>query len=872
MNLIEIEKNWQQIWRENQSFKVEIDKAKPKYYVLEMLPYPSGKIHVGHMRNYSIGDVAARYRMCKGYNVLHPMGWDAFGLPAENAAIENNTHPEKWTFENIENMRSQLKSLGLSYDWSREIASCCPDYYKHEQKFFLELYNSGLAYKADAYVNWDPVDNTVLANEQVTEGRGWRSGAEIEYRKLNQWFLRITDYADELVDSLKDLEGWPDSVRQMQEKWIGRSQGAVIKFKLDTTNSQEELEAFTTRPETIYGASFIAVAHDHPLIENLSNKSVELEEFVQKCKEEAQEIEEDEEGAKDKQGVYIGVDVIHPFDGNIKLPIYLANFVLTGYGKGAIFACPAHDERDYEFAKKYNLPIKQVVDSDKTEINIDKQPYTQDGYMINSDFLNGLNTEEAKSRVIQVLEDSSAGYLETNYRLRDWGVSRQRFWGCPIPIIYCDDCEVVPVPTEELPVELPKDVSFDKPGNPLENHPTWKHVKCPSCGGWAQRETDTFDTFFESCWYFMRYCNTGASEIIDREDCKYWLPVDQYIGGIEHAVMHLLYARFFTKAMRDHGYLEIDEPFTKLLTQGMVMHATYKDESGSWVYPWDVELDEAKQRWHKQTGEKVQMLRTEKMSKSKKNVIDLESILNHYGADVARLFLLSDSPPEKDLEWSQSGIEGCKRFMGRLIGLAENIKNPENDYFSELITKNKGKAVSFIASSNSGDEEISKLQTLTHKTIKTVSEDIDNFRLNKAIARLRELFNAISDNYHEDKKLDNSGREMLISSYKILLQLLNPFIPHITEELWNMLGESKYLCNTSWPEYSSEFLKGEKITIAVQINGKVRDTCEVEKNLDSEQLKTQALELDKIKAQLEGASIKKIIAVPNKVVNIVTTT
>jgi leucyl-tRNA synthetase len=870
MNLIEIEKKWQQNWEKNKAFEVTIDPNKEKYYVLEMLPYPSGKIHVGHMRNYSIGDVIARYKMSRGYNVMHPMGWDAFGLPAENAAIENNTHPANWTYGNIDNMRAQLKSLGLSYDWSREIASCNPDYYKHEQKFFLELYKSGLAYKADSYVNWDPVDNTVLANEQVIEGRGWRSGAEIERRELNQWFLKITDYADELVDNLENLEGWPDSVRQMQEKWIGRSHGAAVKFKLDMVNMGEELEVFTTRPETLYGASFIAVAHDHPLIQNLSNKSQELEEFIEYCRAGEQSGEDEEDITnKDKHGIYISIDALHPLDPSIKLPIYIANFVLTSYGHGAIFACPAHDERDHEFARRYCLPIKQVITPYEGGIDISHEPYTGDGYLINSSFLDGLDVESAKKEVIKALENSHTGRGETNYRLRDWGISRQRFWGCPIPVIYCDSCGVVPVPEQDLPVELPSEVSFDEPGNPLDNHPTWKYVNCPKCSREAVRETDTFDTFFESCWYFMRYLSPDAPDIIDKQACRYWLPVDQYIGGIEHAVMHLLYARFFTRAMRDHGYLEISEPFTNLLTQGMVMHATYQDESGNWVYPWEVELDENKQRKHKRTGENIQMLRTEKMSKSKKNVIDLESILNYYGADTARLFLLSDSPPEKDLEWSQAGIDGCKRFINKLISLGQNIR--------DNIAANKSGGASGNSLNSSAEEEekfaankeMAALQALTHKTIKNVSDDIEHFRLNKAIARLREFFNSISDSWPDSNGLEAEESAVILESYRVLLQLLNPFIPHITEELWELIGCAGAIYNSDWPQYREEFLRGEKVNIAVQINGKVKQTFEASKDLDSQELKKQALELDKIKQYTQNSNIKKVIAVPNKIVNIV---
>jgi leucyl-tRNA synthetase len=843
MSIIEIERKWQQIWDERKAFQA-IKSTTPKYYVLEMFPYPSGKIHVGHLRNYAIGDTIARFMRSRGFNVLHPMGWDAFGLPAENAAISNKTHPAKWTYENIDTMRAQLKAIGLSYDWDREIASCSPDYYKHEQKFFLEMLERGLAYQKESLVNWDPVDNTVLANEQVIDGKGWRSGAQVERRSLKQWFLRITNYAEELLNSIKTLDGWPESVRTMQEKWIGKSVGANIKFK--GKNFDATVEVFSTRPETLFGASFVAVAYNHPIIDSFVQKTPAIEEFIRTCSQMSVSLADIEKAAKN--GINTGLIVEHPFDSNITLPIYIANFVLMDYDTGAVFGCPAHDERDHEFAKLLKLPINQVVAPiTNDEINIKNAAYIGDGLLINSRFLNGKTVSEAKDFAIAKLEELSAGLGKVNYRLKDWGISRQRFWGCPIPIIYCDSCGIIPVPTHQLPVELPNDVTFDKPGNPLDHHPTWKHVECPKCNKPAERETDTFDTFFESSWYFTRFCNNTASEMTDRKDCDYWMPVDQYIGGIEHAVMHLLYARFFNKVMCDLGHTGVREPFKNLLTQGMVLHQTYKGADGEWLYPEEV-VKEGNNFVHLTTKANVTIGKLEKMSKSKKNVVALDQILNVLGADTARMFVLSDSPPEKDLEWSAAGIEGCARFIHRLFSMQEQV-------------------VSFKGTAISKDSPLSEqLLKVLHSTIKFVTEDIEKFRLNKAIARLRELFNALNDAIGVT---NHNCEKIIYEGFEALIRMLNPFIPHITEELWQLLNNKTILIEHTWPTYEEKYLTSSTVTIAIQINGKLRATHDFASDVKEAEAKEIALSIENVKKFIEGKEIKKIIIVPNKIINIV---
>jgi leucyl-tRNA synthetase len=839
MDLLEIEKKWQQLWSDDKAFVAGADKSKPKYYVLEMFPYPSGKIHVGHLRNYSIGDVIARYFRSMGYNVLHPMGWDAFGLPAENAAISNKSHPGVWTYANIDAMRGQLKTFGISYDWDRELASCSPDYYKHEQQFFIDLYNKGLAYQKESVVNWDPVDNTVLANEQVIDGRGWRSGALVEKKYLNQWFLKITDYAQELLNDIDSLEEWPDNVRTMQKNWIGKSEGA--RFNFDIVGRDEKIEVYTTTPEAIFGATFIAIAYNHPLIAKIE-KNREIEAFIDKCSH-VSTSESDIEKAE-KECVFTDLLAIHPFDRKLTIPVVIANFVLMDYGTGALYGCPAHDQRDFELVQNTKgLDILQIARSNRHEIDLKKQAYiyAMDDVLINSSFLNGLNVSDARAKIIDKFEELGIGQREINYRLRDWGVSRQRYWGCPIPIIYCKSCGTVPVPSKDLPVELPEDVTFDVPGNPLDRHPNWKHVNCPKCSSAAIRETDTFDTFFESSWYFARFCNNKAKDMADKEDCEYWLPVDQYIGGIEHAILHLLYARFFTKAMADVGYLSVREPFKRLLTQGMVLHATYKDKNGGWLYPDEV-IEKSGKFYHATTNEEVFKGKIEKMSKSKLNTIDPANMLASYGADSMRLFVLSDSPAEKDLEWSNAGLDGCKKFITRLCSLVEKL-----DEFKETSVTNN------------------TLQTQIHTTIKNVSDDIMHYHLNKAIARIRELFNAVSDEISVANPDANSVREAVA----VIIQLLNPFIPHITEELWQRLGNITPLYKTSWPCADESKLKTDNFMMAIQVNGKLRATHSFSTSVEEDEIKTIVLGLPSVSKYLEGAEIKKIIIVPRKIVNIV---
>src|SRR5215469_2148799 len=726
-NFRESEAKWQQRWRERQTFAATHDPARPKYYVLEMFPYPSGKLHVGHVRNYTMGDLVARYRRARGYNVLHPMGWDAFGLPAENAAIAGGVHPAIWTAENIATMRTQLQRMGFAYDWSREIATCHPEYYRHEQKMFLDFLAKDLAYRKESWVNWDPVVHNVLANEQVIEGRGWCTCALVEKRLLSQWFLRITRFSDELLSALDGLDRWPERVRLMQEHWIGRSEGARVRWAL--SDNQTTIEVFTTRPDTLYGASFLALSPHHPFAEELAKDNPALAEFIAECdrigtSEEAIETAE-------KKGFATGIDAIHPLDKTRRVPVYVANFVLMEYGTGAIFGCPGHDQRDLDFARKYHLKVTPVVlppKADPATFAIADVAYVDDGTIFNSSFLNGLSVTDAKRAVGERLEASGAGERTIAYRLRDWGVSRQRYWGCPIPVIHCGACGIVPVPESDLPVTLPEDVEFNAPGNPLDRHPTWKHVTCPRCHKPATRETDTFDTFFESSWYFLRFCSARAPSAFERDAAAYWMPVDQYIGGVEHAVLHLLYSRFFMRALRECGYLDIDEPFAGLFTQGMVCHQTYQNAEGEWLFPEEVTADPAV-RLADEDGRPVVAGRLEKMSKSKKNVVGLDTIVDTYGADTARLYLMSDSPPERDLEWTDTGIEGAWRYVNRLWRMVSEpaVALPPPD---AAIPAGLSPALAAI-------------RRTTHKTIAAVTDDLDKFRFNRAVARIRELTNAI---------------------------------------------------------------------------------------------------------------------------------
>jgi leucyl-tRNA synthetase len=823
-----------------------------------MFPYPSGRIHMGHVRNYTLGDVVARYRRARGFNVLHPMGWDAFGMPAENAAMERGVHPARWTHENIAAMQSQLRSMGLSYDWSREFATCDPNYYRHEQKLFLDFLKAGLAYRAQSWVNWDPVDHTVLANEQVIDGKGWRSGAPVERRQLSQWFLRITDFADDLADALPRLDRWPERVRIMQENWIGRSCGARIFFRLDNLNSatgKETIEVFTTRPDTIFGASFIALAPDHPLAAKVALKDPGAASFIAECarigtSEAAIETAE-------KKGYDTQIRVQHPFLDNQTLPVYIANFVLMEYGSGAVFGCPAHDQRDLDFARKYGLPVQVVVappEADAENLKIDDEAFTGDGVLINSAFLNGLSVEAAGELVAERLEESGKGKRTVAYRLRDWGISRQRYWGCPIPIIHCEACGIVPVPQNELPVTLPEDVSFDTPGNPLERHPSWKQVKCPECGAAARRETDTFDTFFESSWYFARFTGPREDTAFDREAADFWLPVDQYIGGIEHAVLHLLYSRFFTRALKHCGYIGIEEPFEGLLTQGMVCHETYKDESGKPLFPAEVGHDAEGTLIQLKSGKPAVVGRSVKMSKSHRNVVDPEAIIEEYGADTARLFILSDSPPERDLEWTEAGVEGAWRYLNRLwqgIGAALEALPPAGSPPPD----NFGK-------------EAEALRRAVHQTIDGVTSDFERFRYNKALARLRELTNRLFG-LATEFCAEPDGAWALREGFEAVVRLLGPVAPHIAEELWEALGHQQWLADTAWPEADTAWLVEEQVTVAVQVNGKLRATLKLARDTDREAAEQAARALPAIARMVEEKPIRKVIVVPNRVINIV---
>ncbi len=837
------EPKWQRAWAENRTFEVTEDPSKPKYYVLEMFPYPSGRIHMGHVRNYTLGDMVARYKRAKGFNVLHPMGWDAFGLPAENAAIENNTHPAKWTRENIATMRDQLKTMGLSYDWSREISTCEPEYYKHEQRMFLEFLENDLVYRKESWVNWDPVDNTVLANEQVIDGKGWRTGAPVEKRKLAQWFLKITHFAEELKDDLKQLERWPDKVRIMQENWIGRSEGAYVRFPV-LGREGEELEVYTTRPDTLYGASFCALAANHPMTQALAADNPALAEFVAECNRMG--TSEAELERAEKKGFDTGLRVGHPFLEDLKLPVYVANFVLMEYGTGAIFGCPAHDQRDLDFARKYDLRVVPVVcppDTDLATFEIGTEAYVGDGKVVNSGFLDGLDVATGITTVIDKLVGMGQGERAINYRLRDWGVSRQRYWGCPIPVIHCADCGVKPVPVADLPVALPEDVDLSVAGNPLDAHPTWKHTACPNCGKPAERETDTFDTFFESSWYFARFASPHSDDIgFTREAADYWLPVDQYIGGIEHAVLHLLYSRFFTRALKVCGYLDLKEPFAGLLTQGMVCHATYQDEAGKWMFPSDVVEGDGGALTHKSTGAPVTKGRSEKMSKSKRNVVDPEEIIATYGADTARLFMLSDSPPDRDLDWTEAGIEGAWRYVNRLWRLADGaVSNPEP--------------------ADATDAE--PLRAALHKTVAGVTGDLDKFHFNKAVARVRELTNSLEQDL---EKLSVAERKEILGG---LIRLVSPMMPHLAEEMWQHLGFEGMVADQPWPEADAKYLVEETVTVAVQVNGKLRGTVDLAKDCPQDEAESLALQVDNVVAAMAGKAPKKVIVVPNRIVNVV---
>ncbi|MAE51577.1 MAG: leucine--tRNA ligase [Micavibrio sp.] len=842
-NIKASEEKWRKVWADQNCFDVTEDTDKEKYYVMEMFPYPSGRIHVGHVRNYTLGDVVARYRHALGYNVMHPMGWDAFGLPAENAAIERGEHPKHWTRANIAQMRTQLKSMGLSIDWSREIATCEPDYYRHEQKMFLDFLKKGIAYRKESVVNWDPVDNTVLANEQVIDGKGWRTGAPVERRKLNQWFLRITDYADELLNDVQKLDKWPEKVRIMQENWIGKSTG--LQFKWAITGSDHQIEVYTTRPDTLFGASFVALAPDHPMSEQLAGDKDGFDDFLKACQ--ATGTSEEAIAQAEKLGFDTGYTATHPLLGR-EVPVYIANFILMDYGTGAIFGVPAHDQRDWDFATKYNLPVLPVISSDNH--NYSAEAYSGDGTLINSDWLDGKTVDDAKRAVIKRCEADGTGQGKTQFRLRDWGISRQRYWGCPIPVVYRNsDGACIPVPEDQLPVELPEDVSFDKPGNPLDHHPTWKHTTCPETGEPATRETDTFDTFFESSWYQFRYCDPRNETLpVSKEKADYWMPkgsgVEQYIGGVEHAVLHLLYARFFTKAMRDCGLVNTDEPFTGLFTQGMVTHETYQDANGKWLLPSEYEALADKST--------ATVGPTIKMSKSKKNVVDPEEIMDTYGADAARLFILSDSPPERDLEWTESGIEGAWRYINRLHRLI-------TDHAQMLAPINTP-----ATPANKAEED---LMRLANQTIAGVGHDIDKFQMNKAVARIREYSNAI-EKFIKDQP-DLNGSAVLRAALETLVQLFSPMMPHLAEELWHVLGHNQIIYNQPWPKVDNSLLEGETVTIGVQVNGKVRAQITLPKDADKAEFEKLALSQDNVQKAINGKQVRKVIVVPGRIVNVV---
>ncbi len=854
-NFREVEAKWQAVWDDRRSFVVAETSDRPKYYVLEMFPYPSGRIHMGHVRNYTLGDVVARFMRARGFNVLHPMGWDAFGLPAENAAIERGIDPREWTYANIEVMRRQLRSMGLSIDWTREIATCHPGYYRHQQQLFLDLLREGLAYRKEAWVNWDPVDNTVLANEQVIDGRGWRSGALIERRKLNQWFLRITAYADTLLEALRTLDRWPERVRLMQENWIGRSEGARILFALK--GRTDHLEVFTTRHDTLFGASFCALSPNHPLAVELAAAEPALADFVARCNRLG--TSEATIEAAEKEGYDTGLAALHPFDRGRELPVYVANFVLMEYGSGAIFGCPAHDQRDLDFARKYGLPVLPVVAPEGARADtfaVGDEAFVGDGRLINSAFLDGLSVDEAKAEMARRLKEIGAGESATTYRLRDWGISRQRYWGCPIPVIHCAECGVVPAPEDDLPVRLPEDVSFGGPGNPLDRHPTWKHVGCPRCGRPALRETDTMDTFVDSSWYFTRYCSPRADEPVVRVAADYWLPVDQYVGGIEHAILHLLYSRFFTRALRRLGYASIDEPFAGLFTQGMVCHETYKDDNGKWLFPTEVLSTPDGAMVHAQTGRPVTVGRSESMSKSKRNVVDPETIIDTYGADTARLFMLSDTPPDRDLEWSEAGVEGAWRFVNRLwrmIGAAESMIAPVG------APSPPGFDVDL------GSDGSALVYREIHKAIDRVTDDLAKFRFNRAAARIRELTNALADLEGSDARAAWVRRQ----GFEAVVRLAGPMMPHLAEELWARLGHATLLAETPWPEADPRLLVDETVTIGVQVNGKLRATMDLLKDADDEEARTAALSLPNVARAIAGRSPRKVIVVPNRIVNVV---
>ena len=832
-----IESKWQNYFDINSTFKTKKNNLK-KFYCLEMFPYPSGNIHMGHVRNYTLGDVIANYKRLNGFNVLHPMGWDAFGLPAENAAIQNNLHPKNWTLKNISVMKSQLKRLGLSIDWSKEISTCDDGYYKHQQILFSILYKKNLIYKKESYVNWDPTDNTVLANEQVIDGKGWRSGASVERKKLNQWFLNITKYSDQLLNTLENLTGWPDKVKLMQKNWIGKSEGCEIDFVCNENNSK--IKIFTTRPDTIFGASFIAIAPDHPFTENFKN-----EQNFKNFKDLALKNMGNEStlSKNEKLGFKTQFSVSHPFLKK-KIPIYVANFILMEYGTGAIFGCPAHDQRDLEFAKKYNLEIIPVVSPNKSKnIEIQNEAYIDDGYIINSDFINDLDTQKAKQKIIEELKKKNIGNAKVIYRLKDWGISRQRYWGCPIPIIYREDGEVLLVPEKDLPIKLPDDIDLKKPGNPLVNHPTWKYTTCPETGMKAIRETDTLDTFVDSSWYFLRFCSPEKNDKpFDVEEVNYWMPVDQYIGGVEHAILHLLYSRFFTMALQDAYGLKISEPFKNLFTQGMVCHPTFKTEKNKWVFPKEVLQD--KDNFFLQNGEKVIKGESQAMSKSKKNIVDPDDIINIYGSDAVRWFILSDSPPDRDIQWSDHGIQGAFKYIQKIWRTSKKISS----YKEEKEIKNN------------------KYNERANSLIKEITQCIEKFHINVAIAKLYVFLSLINEAV-DSKDVNSDEIKNIFKNYLIIASV---FIPYISNECWNKISGNNNLSSQNWPIIKDNLKIKDTYDIVIQVNGKKRAIVNVANNESEENILSKSLAIKNIQVILDQKIIKNKIFVKNKLLNIVT--
>ena len=867
-NARECEPRWQKIWDEQAIFTTKNDDPRPKYYVLEMFPYPSGRIHMGHVRNYTMGDVVARTMRAKGFNVLHPMGWDAFGLPAENAAMQNKTDPAKWTYANIATMKKQLQTMGLSLDWSREIATCDPSYYKHQQKMFLDFLKAGLAEREKRKVNWDPVDMTVLANEQVIDGRGWRSGAVVEQREMNQWVFKITKYAQDLLDALDTLDRWPDKVRLMQRNWIGRSEGLRLDFSLiGAPAGFEKLPVFTTRADTMYGPTFAAISPDHPLAKALAAKDPKVAAFIDECHRMG--TSQAEIDTAEKLGFDTGIKAQHPGDPSIKLPLFIANFVLMDYGTGAIIGCPAHDQRDLDFARKYGLPVIDVFVPLETDARIKDVAFvpakTETVRYVQWAGEPGVMTcEEAMKRSLDMFEREGWGRREINFRLRDWGISRQRYWGCPIPVIHCPTCDVVPVPDKDLPVALPSDVSFDKPGNALDHHPTWKNVKCPQCGADARRETDTMDTFVDSSWYFARFTdpwNENAPttrSVVDR-----MLPVDQYIGGVEHAILHLLYSRFFTRAMKATGHVGLDEPFKGMFTQGMVVHETYRKADGSYASPAEVKIEvdgDSRRATLLSTGEPVEIGSIEKMSKSKRNTVDPDDIISTYGADTARWFMLSDSPPDRDVIWSEERVQGASRFVQKLWRLT-------NDAAAIAAGAPAARPAAF------GPEALA-IRKAAHGALDKVSTGVEKLHFNVCLAQIREFSNQFSDALAPLTKSGAAGvapdtawavREAAI----ILVQLFAPMMPHLAEECWRTLAQQGLVSNATWPAVEPDLLVEDSITLPVTVNGKKRGEVIVPRAAENAEIEAAALALDAVKQSIGDKPVRKIIVVPQRIVNVV---